>query len=328
MDILQQRILEIALQIPEYVGYQQKDRRREMDRHTRRQLAQKYGELDTLLARIQKKAPLERVVALETLDQKLQRLIARLNTAPTGYAGWFDAAQIGVADIDALTQFDAALAGGAPKLQAAIERVAAALKVPEDMENALDATAELLDDLNAQFDQREQFLATGKKPSLTIGSDASPLGALEAKKVAPPELANLKLKDALTFAATDYLVTGKITYSRAGESFWAFLLQDSGARRWLRVGPGSEIAVCQEIELSAPSPAPATLSYEGRTYTRADAGQATVIVEGAGGSQRGTANYARYIADDARLWVEAFGRETRAMEGQTIGTNELRVYRR
>ena len=87
MDLIQQRILEIALQIPDYLGYAAKERRREMDRYTRGQLAQKYGEMETYLARVAKKAPLENVVDLDNLNQKLQRLIARLNTAPTGYAG-------------------------------------------------------------------------------------------------------------------------------------------------------------------------------------------------------------------------------------------------
>jgi hypothetical protein len=39
MDTIQQRIIEIALQIPEYVGYQAKERRRDADRLVRRQLA-------------------------------------------------------------------------------------------------------------------------------------------------------------------------------------------------------------------------------------------------------------------------------------------------
>ena len=82
MDILQQRILEIAMQIPGYLGYEAKDRRRDMDKYTRGQLAGKYGEMSTSLARVQKKAPLAHIVDLENLDQKLQRLIARPATDP------------------------------------------------------------------------------------------------------------------------------------------------------------------------------------------------------------------------------------------------------
>src|SRR5512146_544725 len=108
MDRIQQRILEIAQQIPEYVGYQAKDRRRDADKLVRRQLAAKYEEQRMRLSRFSRRAPLQYVVDLENLDQKLQRLIARLHTAPGGYAGWFDAAQIVESDLDQMTQFDAA----------------------------------------------------------------------------------------------------------------------------------------------------------------------------------------------------------------------------
>jgi len=323
------------MQIPGYLGYEAKERRRDMDKYTRGQLSAKYDELHTSLARVRAKAPLENAVDLENLDQKLLRLIARFQTAPRGYAGWFDATQIVEEDLDALTQFDAALASGVPQLKTALDKVAAALKAKEGVDDAIGACAETLDALNAQFDQREQFLATGKKPSLTILPSKpaeSPLGALEAKKAPPAELtalANLKMNDAVTFDKTDYIVAGKITYTVAAGSFWAFLLQDGGQKRWLRVGPGGEIAVCQEIKLRVLSPLPDSLTYDSRTYTRGDSGQANVSVEGAGGVKRGSVNYARYTADDGnRLWVEDFGTGTRVMQGQTIDASELKTYRR
>src|SRR5574341_1255898 len=112
MDELQQRIIDIALQIPGYLGYEAKERRRDMDKHTRIQLAGKYREQDTRLARISRGAPMQHAVALDNLDRKLELLLARFQTAPRGYAGWFDSAQIVEEDLDALTKFDAALAGG------------------------------------------------------------------------------------------------------------------------------------------------------------------------------------------------------------------------
>lgn len=330
MDLIQQRILEIALQIPEYVGYAAKDRRREMDKYTRRQLAQKYSELDVYLARVQKRAPLAHIVDLENLDQKLQRLIARFNTALTGYAGWFNAAQIGETDIDALTRFDATLANGVPGLKAAIEQIAAALKAQAGVEEAIDACAEMIDNLNAQFDQREQFLATGKKPSLDLPT-TSPLSALEAKKKPDADLValtNLKLNDAVTFAGVDYLVAGKITFTPPTGSFWAILLQDGGKQVWLRIAPGNEIAACQEIRLVVPSPLPDSLTHDNQTWACEITGQATAVVEGAGGAKRGTVNYARYLANSQRLWVEDFGGETRVMLGDLISASEIKVYRR
>jgi len=87
MDDLQRRILEIALQIPGYLGYEAKERRRDMDMYTRGRLRAQYDELHTTLARIRQKALMAHAVELENLDQKLLRFIARMQTAPRGYAG-------------------------------------------------------------------------------------------------------------------------------------------------------------------------------------------------------------------------------------------------
>jgi hypothetical protein len=335
MDDLQQRMIEIALQIPGYLGYEAKERRRDVDKYTRGQLALKYSELQTVLARVRAKAPLAIIVDLERLDQKLSRLIARFNTAPRGYAGWFDSAQIVEADIDALTKFDADLANGVPGLKAAFDKLAAALKAQNGMDDAIAACGELLDNLNAEFDQREQFMSTGKRPTLSIAENlppTSPLDALEAKRAPTADfvaVTNLKLNDALSFGGGDYLVAGKLTFKIPAGTFWAFLLKDGGKQLWLRVGPGEEIATCQEVKYRVPSPLPDALTYDNQNFTRADAGQASVTVEGAGGSKRGTVNYARYIADaGSRLWIDDFGAETRVLSGITIDPNSLKLYRR
>ena len=334
MDTIQQRIIEIAQQIPDYVGYQQKERRRGINELVRRELATKYGEQRNRLARLQRGAPLDSIVELENLDQKLLRLIARLQTATGGYAGWFDAAQIVENDLDQLTQFDESLAAGVKDLQAKLDAIGSALKSKTGLDDVVAACADTLDALNAQYDQRDQFVSLGKRPAkidLPKVPQASPLGALEAQPAPPAELINLatlKVNDAVTLDATDYIVAGKVTYSVSGGSFWAYLLQDAGKKTWLRVGPGGETAVCQEIKLSVPSTLPESLQHDGKQFARGDAGTANVMVEGAGGVKRGSVTYARYSAGDARLWLENFGTETRAMLGQTIDARDVTAYRK
>ncbi len=335
MDIIQQRIIEIAQQIPDYIGYQEKERRRDANELVRRQLATKYGEQRNRLSRLQRGAPLDSIVELENLDQKLLRLIARLQTATGGYAGWFDSAQIVESDLDQLTQFDASLADGVGQLQTKLDAIAAALKSKAGIEDAVSACADTLDALNAQYDQREQFVSLGKKPSpLTMPTrqQPSPLAALESKKAPAQEIVNLatlKVNDAVSLGSTDYIVAGKITYTVSAGSFWAYLLQDGGKKLWLRVGPGGEAATCKEIEFSVPSPLPDPVKYKNQVFARGDAGKANVMVEGAGGVKRGSVSYARYAADDdSRLWVEDFGTETRVMVGQTIDARDVTTYRK
>ncbi len=334
MDRLQQRIVEIALQIPEYVGYQAKDRRRELDKLIRRQLASKYDQQRTYLQRIQRQAPLEYIVNLENLDQKLQRLIARLNTAPGGYAGWFDAGQIVEGDLDQLTQFDSELTDGVTTLKTAFDQIAQAVKAKEGVDDAVSACAEQLDTLNAEFDQREQFLAMGKRPSLTIPTakpTASPLEALEQRAPVAEQLvtlANLKLNDAVSYGGTDYVISGKITYTIPAGSFWAYQLQDGSQKRWLRLGPNGDVAFCQQVTLAISAPFPNTVDL-GETYTLQVSGNASISVEGAGGARKGTVNYARFTSPSGkRVWVEDFGTETRTMQGEAIDASAVTVYRR
>ncbi len=334
MDRIQQRILEIAQQIPEYVGYQAKDRRRDADKHVRRQLAAKYEEQRMRLSRFARRAPLQYIVDLENLDQKLQRLTARLQTAPGGYAGWFDAAQIVESDLDQMTQFDAALTEGVPALKSVIDRVGASLGSGSGVDAAIGACADLLDSLNAQFDQREQFLAMGKKPLLApdLPPMVSPLAALEAKKAPRAEterFSTLKLQDAVTFANVDYIVSGKITFAASQGTFWAFLLKDGKDERWLRVGPADLVCICRVVEFAAQSPFPDSAEYNAQTLTRDTAGTANVTVEGVGGARRGSVEYARYSnAAGSQLWLEDYGTEMRAFWGQVVDPIELRTYRR
>ncbi len=333
MDRIQQRIVEIAQQIPEYVGYQARERRRDADKLVRRQLAAKYDEQRTRLTRLARQAPLDTVVDLENLDQKLQRLIARLNTAPGGYAGWFDAAQIVEGDLDQMTQFDIKLTEGVPQLSAALDRISSTMKSKKGSADAISACADLLDSLNAQFDQREQFLAMGKKPSLAPElPPVSPLQALEAKKAPWAEitrLSSLKMQDAVSYGDVDYLVAGKITYAIVQGAFWAFLLRDGQEERWLRVAPGNEVVISRKVDYALQRPFPESIEYEGQSMSRDNAGTANITVEGAGGVKRGSVEYARYTdASGSRLWVEDFGTETRTSWGQVVDPTDLKTYRR
>lgn len=335
MDRVQSRILDIARQIPEYVGYQAKERRREEDKLVRRQLAQKYDESRTRLARIARQAPLDQIVAIENLDQKLQRLIARLNTAPPGYAGWFDAGQIVESDLDQLTELDEGLADGVYKLNAALQQLSTAVKSRGDIGDPVDSCADLIDGLNNQFDQREQFLAMGIKAALPAAAKPaqSPLAALNEPAKAPPELValmDLKKGDAIAYRDANLLVIARITYTVPGGTFWAYMVEERPEARWLRVGPDFTVALCIVVDLAVIRPFPTQLQYEGTTFSRDMSATAGVYVEGRTASQRGNVAFARYSSPerDEQLWVEDFDGELRVSAGAVVDPPELKVYRR
>lgn len=332
MADLQQTIQNIAQQIPGYVGYQTKERRRDADKVLRQRLANQYSTQRERLNRITQDATragqFDYVDDLEGANQQLQRFIARLETAPRGYAGWFDAAQLQEADLDQLYQFDASLAGGVEDLSSALQAVTTAVKAKEGISAAIGALRETLDALNARLDARSEFVAQGKRPAPT----ASPLGALKPKPqptAAASAYEQLKLNDAVSYDGADYLVAGRITYAVASGKFHAYLLSDRENKIWLRLAPNQELTVTKESAFGMPSPLPATLSYAGKNYTRAEQGAANVSVEGASGTKTGAVNYTRYAADGgARLWIEDWGTEIKVQAGQVVDPMEVRLYRK
>lgn len=333
MGDLHQTVINIANAIPGYSGYQSKERRRDADRILRERLTTQYTARREQLTRIQQDAvrtgQLRVVSDLEGANQQLSRFISRLRVAPTGYAGWFDAAQIQEADLDLIYQFDASLADGVDELSTALDAVAQAVRAKTDVEASYYALRDRLDSLNQRLDAREEFVARGKRPAPA----ASPLGALKEKQVPVPAGANpfeqLKLNDAISYDKTDYLVGGRVSYSVASGSFYSFLLRDRDNKKWLRVGPNNELAVADEIAFSVPAPLPDSLSYNGKTFTLAEQGAANVQAEGASGTQTGAVNYRRYQADGgARLWVEDWGTEVRVMAGNVVDPFEVKLYRK
>ncbi len=332
MADMQQTVQNIAQQIPGYAGYQLKERRRDADKVLRERLANQYETQRDRLTRIMQDATrsgqLEAVADLEHVNQQLQRFIARLKTAPRGYAGWFDAAQIQEADLDQLYQFDSSLASGVDKLQSALDTAATALKKKDGIDDAIAALTDVVGDLNARLDAREEFVAMGKRPS----PSASPLGALQAKPKQSAQASafeQLKMGDAVSYEGVDYLIAGRITYSVASGKFYAYLLQDHEPNHWLRITLNQELAVTQEVTFTVPSPLPDSLSYGGKNYTRADQGAASVSVEGPMGAKPGSVNYTRYNADSGgRLWVEDWGTETKVQAGTVVDPMEVKLYRK
>lgn len=333
MDDVKTSVTSLANSIPGYIGYQSKERRRDSDRVLRERLTNQYNAQRDRLTRIQQDAvrggDLQAVSDIEGANQILSRFISRLRVAPTGYAGWFDAAQIQEADLDLIYQFDSTLANGVDELADVVDKLQQAVRSKTNVSDAVYALRDELDTLNQRLDAREEFVARGKRPA----PSASPLGALKDKPVTPPPGANpyelLKINDAISYDKVDYLVAGRVQYAVAAGKFYAFLLRDRDNQRWLRVGPNNELAVANEVKFGVPDPLPDTLSYDGKTFTLAERGAANVTVDGASGKQGGSVNYSRYQADGgARLWVEDWGTETRVQAGSIVDPFEVKLYRK
>src|SRR5919108_6434450 len=108
--------------IPGYSGYAQKERRRDIDKLHREHLADRLravkGPVTDLMREMTSDGRLFEVGAVDRLLKKLDKLENRVRFASYGYSGFFDVVKIQEAQLDAIYQFDLALADRVEQLEA------------------------------------------------------------------------------------------------------------------------------------------------------------------------------------------------------------------
>lgn len=102
----------IALYIPGYRGYREKNLRREADRAVRNEVARTLQGAKADLATIQRElaSQPDLMLDIERIRTKVDRYDVKVRKAVNGYSGFHDAVKIDESDLDALMQWDAKLA--------------------------------------------------------------------------------------------------------------------------------------------------------------------------------------------------------------------------
>ena len=153
---------ELAMKVPGYKGYKEKELRREADKVLRLYLARGFEKQLTRLNGIQmeltNRGRLASIVTLERCVMKLQLLIDRLKSASYGYAGLLDAIKVKEKDLDALYEFDSQLEGGITRVSDLLDELAAAAQAEEETAMPSGDLVALLDKLNSTFSQRQDVL--------------------------------------------------------------------------------------------------------------------------------------------------------------------------
>ena len=159
---------DIARIIPGYAGYIDREKRRDTDKLLREQLASQFGAeqdgLTRLAQQVAADGKIEYSGKIETIQQGLNRFIARLQTAPRGYTGWWEVTQIKKEDLDQLYQYDMNLANGVQQLRDAVGKASAALG-SDGFDAALRSLRDFADNLNRQLDARTSLTGQGKQPT-------------------------------------------------------------------------------------------------------------------------------------------------------------------
>lgn len=169
MSDFEKTIKDLLHKIPGYTGYAAKEERREADKRLRMHLAQQFRAERESLTRLSQQVisagRLDLTDPLKRISQSLDYFIGQLETAPRGYAGWFDQVQIEEVDLDQIYHLDTKLADSVPLLREQIAYVSSQVSEGEGIDEALTSLRDFVEKLNQHFNARQEFLAAGKRPT-------------------------------------------------------------------------------------------------------------------------------------------------------------------
>lgn len=147
-----------------FVGYVDRENRREADKILRETTAQRYEEVWSRISELQRQliseGKLELVDDLEASAIKLRAFIDRTKGASYGYAGFFDAVRVHSEELERIYEYDIALLEGVQKLTDAVDNVAASIGtdgLPAAIRHLVSLSQETIDTYNRRD---EVILAT------------------------------------------------------------------------------------------------------------------------------------------------------------------------
>jgi hypothetical protein len=148
-----------------FVGYVDRENRREADKLLRETIVQRYEEQWNRISELQRQlvsaGQLELVDDLEAATIKLRAFVDRVKGASYGYAGFFDAVRIHSDELEKVYEYDVALLEGAQNIANAVDNVAASIGsdgLPAAIRHLISLSQEAIDAYNRRD---EVILTTG-----------------------------------------------------------------------------------------------------------------------------------------------------------------------
>jgi hypothetical protein len=145
-----------------FLGYHDRDRRREADKLLRDAVAARYeaewGRLSDVQARLVSAKQLERLDEVEGAAIKLRTFIDRVKGAPRGYAGFFDAVRVKKEELQQLYDYDLGLLESSEKVRAAVDRLAGAVGQEDGLSEAIRNLAEVAAESARLYEKRSEVI--------------------------------------------------------------------------------------------------------------------------------------------------------------------------
>jgi hypothetical protein len=138
-----------------FVGYVQRENRRDADKLLRQTISQRYEEQWARISEIQRQligaGQVDAIDDLESSAIKLRTFVDRIRGASYGYAGFFDAVHINTDELQKIYQYDLALLESVSKISSAIDNVNASIGtdgMPAAIRNLVALSQEVIDVYN------------------------------------------------------------------------------------------------------------------------------------------------------------------------------------
>jgi len=146
-----------------FVGYVDRDNRREADKLLRLTVAQRFEEQWERIAELQrrliKEKHLDQVDDLEEAAIKLRAFVNRMRNASYGYSGLFDTVQINSKELEQIYEFDVALLEGVDQISSAVDNLGASLGT-DGFPAAIRHLVTLSEEVISAFNRREEVILT------------------------------------------------------------------------------------------------------------------------------------------------------------------------
>lgn len=145
-----------------FVGYYDRERRRDADKLLRDTVADRYEEhwdrVSAIQARMIGAKMLEFVDDVEVAAIKLRTFVDRVRGAPRGYAGFFDAVRINQDELESLYQYDLGLLDFSDHVAEAVDGLEAAITEPDNMPAAIKNLVDVADQASRAYDRRSEAI--------------------------------------------------------------------------------------------------------------------------------------------------------------------------
>lgn len=251
------------------------------------------------------------------LARRLRDLVHDLREPSYDQAAWYDAVELGHADLDALKRYDDLLSDGVRGL--------------DDLATRLERDDAALPELGQAI--RDWERNAGRRADLLRGRRAPTVAPTEVLKAGRPAstadaAGNLKVGDAVTWDGADYVVETTVSYFVGGRTWWLHRLQAEQDERWLYVASGA-LSLAHFTPLESPfEPGQPHLEHDGATCRLDESTTAAAEVHTRGGPQSGgSVTIWRYACPtDRLLWLERWPDGTRAYSGRPISPTALEIW--